>query len=51
MGEKNEVIKGEIRDLVDNFEKVLMTYINENYRSFTEKDIQKLVHNELKVVI
>ena len=38
----------EVIELVDNFERVFVAYINENYRTFTENDLQNLIRRELK---
>ena len=39
MGDPNETVKREISDLIDNFQKTFICYINENYGSFTEADV------------
>ena len=35
----NEVVKREITELIDNFERTFIGYINKNYNSFTENDV------------
>lgn len=37
--------------VLENFEKVFLNYINENYNKFSEADLQKLFHDILKVNI
>ena len=48
MENHNDKILSDISNLIENFEKVFVTYINENYRSFTERDLQRLIKEELK---
>ena len=48
MENHNDKILSDITNLIENFEKVFVTYINENYRSFTERDLQRLIKEELK---
>jgi uncharacterized membrane protein YheB (UPF0754 family) len=48
MENHNDQILSDITNLIENFEKVFVTYINENYRSFTERDLQRLIKEELK---
>ena len=35
----NDQIQKDIVNLIENFERVFVAYINENYRSFTERDL------------
>lgn len=37
-----------INSLVDRFENIFVAYINENYRSFTEQDLNRMIRVELK---
>ena len=48
MENHNDKILSDITNLIENFEKVFVAYINENYRSFTERDLQRLIKEELK---
>ena len=48
MENHNDKILSDITNLIENFEKVFVTYINENYRSFTERELQRLIKEELK---
>ena len=48
MENHNDQVLTDITNLIENFEKVFVTYINENYRSFTERDLQRLIKEELK---
>ena len=35
-------------NIMENFERIFVAYINDNYRSFTESDLQRLIKDELK---
>ena len=48
MENHNDQVLSDITNLIENFEKVFVSYINENYRSFTERDLQRLIKEELK---
>lgn len=48
MENHNDKVLSDITNLIENFEKVFVAYINENYRSFTERDLQRLIKEELK---
>jgi len=38
----------EIALILDDFERYFVGYINQNYRSFTEGDLKRLIQDELK---
>lgn len=48
MGDHRDKVLRDVQNLIDNFERVFVAYINENYRSFTEQDLQRLIKDELK---
>ena len=37
--DQNETVKREINNVIDNFEKTFVSYINSNFGTFTEKDV------------
>jgi len=41
-------LETDVITIIQNFEKVLVAYINENYRSFTERDLERLIRGELR---
>ena len=43
MNNHNDSVLKDINILIENFERIFVTYINENYRSFTERDLQRLI--------
>ena len=44
----NDQVFADIVNLIENFEKVFVAFINENYRTFTESDLQRIIHDELR---
>jgi hypothetical protein len=49
MQDTNDKALSEVINLLDNFERVFVAYINENYRTFTESDLHRLIKEELRV--
>ena len=47
-GAKNDHINRDVMTIMENFERVFVSYINDNYRSFTEKDLKRLIDHELR---
>ena len=48
---RQDLVDQNVQDVVntiESFEKIFVAYINENYRSFTEQDLQRLIKDELK---
>lgn len=48
ISDQHETVKREIIDLIDNFERTFVSYINSNFGTFTEKDVQRMISDELK---
>jgi hypothetical protein len=44
----NDVVMEDISGLINNFQKLFITFTKNNYETFTEKDVQRLVNDELK---
>lgn len=41
----------DITNLIENFERIFVGFINDNYRTFTESDLHRLIKDELKVAM
>ena len=41
----------DIVTILDSFEHIFLAFLKQNYNSFTEKDCQKIIHDELRVNI
>ena len=50
-GAHNDLINRDVMNIMENFERVFVSYINDNYRSFTEKDLKRLIDHELRQLI
>ena len=48
ISDQHETVKREITDLIDNFEKTFMSFINSHFGTFTEKDVHRIITDELK---
>ena len=44
----NDVVMEDISRLINNFQKLFVTFTKNNYETLTEKDMQRLVNDELK---
>ena len=45
---KADLVHRDLNTIIDNFESVFVAFINQNYRTFTEKDLERIIQDELR---
>lgn len=45
---KIDGVHRDLNTIIDNFESVFVAFINQNYRTFTEKDLERIIQDELR---
>jgi hypothetical protein len=44
-------VRLDILSIMDSFEQIFVAFLNQNYRSFTESECRKIIHDNLKQLI
>ena len=48
---QNDRLMSDVQVILENFEKTFISYINANFKTFTENDVQRLIKDELRAGI
>ena len=48
ISDQNETVKRDIVEIIENFEKTFVGFINSNFGTFTENDVQRIINDELR---